>query len=306
MASAAACAAPMTLAQRPLTVIVPFAAGTPVDAWTRVVVERLAGRLGQPVIVDNRAGHFGWIGTQAAARAAPDGTTLLVLNGATLSRIFFRSPPLEVLEVFRPVGAFYRGRHILFGAPKLEGSLPEVLARARAKPGALRYGYASANTRLVMERLKRIAATPAIDDIPYKSVGQIAIGLMAGDVDLAVDSAGTYRALVAQGKVRALATVADTRDPLLPEVPTAREVGLAVASPGFSGGFWVPARTPQDVLGRMASAVREVLSAPQVQQTLAAAGAQAVVASPEEFLAMVKAERAYWAQAANEAGYVPE
>lgn len=311
MAGAAAClmsGKPDPLAQvlsrgaEVATVIVPFAAGTPVDSWTRAVVAQWT----RHSVVDNRPGALGWIGARAAARAASDGFTLVVLNGATQSSVFFRAPPFDILDALRPVCGFYRGRHVLFAAPAFKGGLAEALALARKRPGALRYGYASANTRLVMERFKRAAGGVQIDDIPYKSVAQMALSLMNGEIDFVVDAVGTYQSLLLQGRVRALATVASVRDPALPDVPTMQEQGIATTSPGYSGGFWVPASTSSLIVGSLTAQLRDAVQRPQVRQTLSAAGAEAIWTGPEAFLAAVHAERQYWAQAAAASGYLPE
>ncbi len=291
--------------QRTVTVVVPFAAGTPVDGWTRTVAERLAARWRQPVIVQNRPGYLGWLGAQWVARAPADGHTLLVMNGATLSSVFFRRPSLDVLQAFVPISSMYRGRHLVFGTSLLPARLDQALAAARSSPGTMSYGYASSNTRLVMENLKRLARAD-IHPVPYKSVSEIAGGLLQGDLQWVVDASATYRGLVQQGRIRAFSVAAATRDPLLPEVPTARELGLELDSPSFSGGLWAPRGTPASIVQEVQQALNQVLASEEVRRTYEQSGVSAVPSTSAEFLTAVRQELAYWSAAAAASGFEPE
>jgi len=298
-------AAAAAFPSRPVTLVVPFAAGTLVDRLTREVSERLAIRWRVPVTVDNRPGYFGWIGAQFAARARADGYTLLVMNGATLSPIFFKRPSLDVLQAFVPICSMYRGRHLIFGSTSLPPRLDSALEAARAGAGAMSYGYASSNTRLVMENLKRLARAD-IRPVPYKSVSDIARSLLQGDVQWVIDASATYRSLVEQGRVRAYCVVGSTRDPLLPDVPTTQELGIALQSPGFSGGLWAPAGTPASVVGQVQAAVTEVLAQQEVRRAYEAAGTTVAPSTSAAFLDAVHGERVYWSKAANASGFEPE
>jgi tripartite-type tricarboxylate transporter receptor subunit TctC len=294
---------------RPVHVVVPFAAGGAVDTLARIIGAKLQESLGQPVIVEDRAGAGGTTGADVVAKAPPDGYTILQnTNGQAIAPSLYRSLPFDTLKDFAPVTQLVRTSTVLVANPKLPAtSLREFIALAKAKPGQLNYGMTGVGNglHLTMELLKRMAGID-LQAVPYRGDAPLNTALIAGEVDVAIVPITTIIPYIQAGSVRALAVTSAARSPLLPEIPTVSEV----AFPGFEAsgwiGYFVPSRTPREIIRFIQRETAKVLFAPDIQARLNALGNAPVGSTPEEFEAKVRADVASFAAIVKEAGIPPQ
>jgi tripartite-type tricarboxylate transporter receptor subunit TctC len=265
LAFAAVLAEAQGFPSKPLRLVVPFPPGGPTDLFARQYGQRLGTVLGQSVVIDNRAGASGAIGSVELMRAAPDGHTLLFGTASThaLYNLMNPKPQYDSLRDFSPV-AIVGGAAIVFIAhPSLPPTLREVIAQARANPGKLRYGSPGSGTlmHIAAERLKREAGNVQIDHIPFKGSGQAKPALLGGQVELMTDTLGASLAEHKAGKMRILAIAAAQRSPEAPDVPTVDE---ALGTKGFEAILWnvvaAPPGTPPAILEALSSATAKVMS----------------------------------------------
>jgi tripartite-type tricarboxylate transporter receptor subunit TctC len=295
--------------ERPVRIVVPYAAGGATDTVARLVGQKMSEALGQTVVVENRAGADGTVGAELVARAAPDGYTLLMGDVGTLTMgpAVRRSLPYDAVRDFVPIIQLVSAASILALHPSVPaGSLQEFVAHARAHPGKL--SYASSGTggsaHLAGELLKRAAGIDMLH-VPYKGGSAAITDLLRGEVQLMV---GLTPVLphVRDGKLRALATTGLTRMAVLPEVPTVAESGY----PGFEAttwyGFLAPAGTPKPIVTRLHLVAMQALQSSEVRQKLEAGGLQPIGGSPEAFAAYIKLEKAKWAEVVAAAGIKAE
>lgn len=285
---------------KPIRLIVPFAAGVSPDVVSRIIAEPLARVLGQPIVVDNRAGAAGIIGAEAAARSPGDGYTLFMtvnsimgINPSVYARL-----PYDPIKDFLPVTQVARVPYVLIaGNNQPHKSLKDLLAHARDKPGTIDYGSLGVGSgpHLVMEMMNNMAGVKMVH-IPYK--GSPLPDVMAGQVPLAFEPATTAIPLVKMGRVRALAITSARRNAALPEVPTVAEV-----LPGYEGdgwqGFYMPAGTPKDIVARMNAEIAKILKQADVQQKLVELGLQPVGNSIDEFERISRGELDKWGKLAR-------
>lgn len=285
---------------KPVRIVVPFPAGGPVDLTARTLSQRLAPVTGQPAVVDNRAGASTIIGTDAVAKAPPDGHTwLITTNTIAINPSVFRKLPYDTLGDLAPVMRISSSPFILITHPSLPvRSVPDFLRLAKARPGELLYsssGVGSANHVPVV--LLNIMAGLDTTHVPYKGTVPSLSAVVSGEVHFQFSNPIASGALVRAGKVRALGTGGTRRLPTMPELPT---VADAAGIPGFQAGPWfglfVPAATPRDIVRRIHGDVSNLLGAADVRQTLSAEGAELVADTPESFTAFVKADIAKWAK----------
>ena len=278
--------------------IVPYPPGGAFDAMTRVVAVPLAAGLGQQVVIDNRVGAAGIIGTDTGSKAAPDGYTLVSGDNGTLvyNPVLYKKLPYDPARDLQPVGMY--GRVPLFiAAGESTGirSLRQLIDLAKERPGKITYASSGTGSpqHLSMELLQRRAGIQLVH-IPYKGFGLAAQDILAGRVDLSVQTLGTLKAHVAAGKVRALASTDEKRIASLPDVPTVAETGL----PEYSAMVWyvmlVPIATPRDIVGRLNQELRRALVTPEVMGKLADIGAESALVSPEDAGDILRKERATW------------
>jgi tripartite-type tricarboxylate transporter receptor subunit TctC len=294
---------------RPIRIIVPFAAGGAVDTIARIIGAKLQDSIGQPVIVEDRAGAGGTTGADVVAKAPPDGYTILMnTNGQAIAPALYRSLPFDTLKDFAPVTQLVATSTVLVANAKLPAkSLNELVALAKAKPGRLNYGMTGVgnNLHLTMELFKR-AVTIDIQPIPYRGDAPLNTALMAGEIDLAIVPIATIVPHIEAGSVRALAVTSARRSPLLPDVPTISEAGV----PGFEAsgwlGYFVPARTPREIIRFIQRETAKVLAAPDMQQRLKALGNEPAGSTPEAFEAKFLADVASFAAIVKEAGIAPQ
>jgi len=285
---------------KPIKVIVPFAAGVSPDVVTRIISEPLGRALGQPLIVDNRAGAAGIIGAEVAAKSPGDGYTLFM----TVNSIMGVNPnvyaklPYDTFRDFAPVTQVAMVPYVLVTGPNQpDKTLNDLIARAKAKPGSVDYGSLGVGSgpHVVMEMMNNMAGIQ-MTHVPYK--GSPLADVMAGQMPLAFEPATTAMPLVKSGKLRALAITSKKRNPALPDVPAVAEV-----LPGYDGdgwqGFYVPASTPKEVIARYNTEIVKVLRQPDVQRKLIELGLQPVGSSVEDFSKISRAEFDKWGRIAK-------
>ncbi|WP_198370077.1 Bug family tripartite tricarboxylate transporter substrate binding protein [Roseomonas rosulenta] len=290
---------------RSLRIIVPFAAGGGADAVARALAQKLQESLGQQVVVDNRPGGAGNIGTEAAARAAPDGYTLLLTGPShVINAYLFRSLPFDPVDGFVPVSLLTSAPYVLVAAPNLpQRGLAELIAAARSAPGSISYGSAGNGTagHLAMEMIKAAAGIDMVH-VPYRGSPALLTDLMAGRVAIAFDNIISSSGAIAAGQLRALAVSSSRRASALPAVPTVAEAAL----PGFDVTVWqgalLPAGTDPAIAARLAAACAVALRAPEIRARLDTLGVEAIGGDPDGFARFLAAEHERWGDAVRRSG----
>lgn len=295
---------------RPVTVVVPFGAGTGTDVITRVITERMARNMKATIVVDNKAGASGQIGTEHVARAQPDGYTLLVATNSTHSGNphLFKVLRYDPVTSFAPVGRMtINPLAFLVRQDSPFRTTQDLLAFARANPGKLSYGYGNTGGQVSSAMLVNMASIKALA-VPYKTTPQVFTDLMSGQVDFSFVDVAASQALMEGGKIRALAVTSPRRFGALPNVPAVRETrGLEDFSLFAWLGLMAPAGTPKAVVARLNAELRAALEAPEVRQRLEQrAGSIVEPTTPEEFAAFLQEQGALWKRRIGEAGILPE
>ena len=293
---------------KPIRIVVPFAAGGAVDLLARLAATKMAEGFGQPVLVENRVGAGGNLGTDVVAKAAPDGhTILLTTNGLAISPALYKKLPFDAARDFVPVTQLVASHLLLVASPKFPvASVAELIYAAKAKPGQLNYGSTGVGNplHLTMELLK-LSAEIDLVAVPYQGDAPLNSALMSGQVEVAIVPFSTALPLIKAGRIRALAVASGRRVPALPDVPTIAEAAL----PGFESsswqGFFVPAKTPRDALDAIHRETVKALNAPEVRERLAAIGVEIVGSTPGEFDARFRDDLARFAKIVREA-HIPQ
>ena len=291
---------------KPIKMIVPFPPAGSTDLSGRAVADKLGQRLGQPVVVENKPGAGGNIGSDVAAKSPPDGYTLLVgtvgthaINGSLYSKM-----PYDHLKDFAPVILLSTTPNVLVVHPSLPAnSVKEVIALAKAKPGELTFASSGSGTSIHLSgELFKSMAGVQMTHVPYKGSGPMLIDLMGGQTSMAFDNLSAAIQHIKAGKLKALATTGPQRAPALPDVPTVSEAGL----PGYDSTSWnaiyVPAGTPKEIVERLNKELRAILESPETRKYFAEQGAQAGGGTPQELDAFMRAETAKWAKVVKESG----
>jgi tripartite-type tricarboxylate transporter receptor subunit TctC len=290
---------------KPIRVFVPFAAGGAVDGLARMLSIKLQESIGQPVIVENRAGAGGNIGADAVAKAPPDGYTILQnTNGQAISPSLYRTLPFDTVKDFIPVTQLVSTSTVLVANPKLPArSVKELIALAKTKAGGLNYGMTGVGNslHLTMEMFKR-AAGIEIQPIPYRGDAPLNTALIAGEVDVAIVPLATIVSHVEAGLVRALAVNSAQRSPLLPNVPTVSEDGIPAFEAAGWQGYFVPANTPPAIVMRIYRETAKVIMEPEMQARLRAMGNDPVASSPEAFAVKFKGDMDRFARIIKDVG----
>jgi tripartite-type tricarboxylate transporter receptor subunit TctC len=283
---------------KPIRLIVPYPAGESIDSVARLTAQHWSAALGQPIVVDNRGGAGGTIGTEAAAKAANDGYTLLWGNVGPLAigPSLYKKLGYDVVKDFAPVSQIANLPFVLFTSTVLPANtLTEVTAYARANPGKLNFGSTGVGSglHLIGEMYKSQAAIDIVH-VPYKGVAQALPEMMAGRVQLAFNTIPAFLPHVKAGRLKALVITANARSPLLPDVPTSAEAGM----PSLIGASWhgvlAPAGTPRDVLAKLQQTLASALAVPELRNQIISQGAEPVGSSPEEFARFIAGELAKW------------
>jgi tripartite-type tricarboxylate transporter receptor subunit TctC len=296
-------AAPAAMAQawpaRPVKVIVPFAAGGPADVYARFLSQRLQDALGQSFVVDNRPGAGSVIGTDAVAKSAPDGYTLLLMsNTHTVNETLIPNKPFALMRDFVAVAPINYSDLVLVANPAVPAaSLGALISQAKARPGKFNYASSGPGTPYHMagELFKSMAGVYLVH-IPYRGSTGARTDVIGGQVDVMFDAVTTMAEQVKAGKVKALATTGKQRSDVLPDVPTMSEAGV----PGYEATIWLglmaPKGTPQPVVDRLNAAVSKIVGTPEVKQLWGKQGAVPLVMSPEAFDKYARDDIEKWAR----------
>jgi len=289
---------------RPIRIIVPYAAGQGTDVATRYLGDQLGKALGQVVVVDNRPGAAGNIGSLAAARAAPDGYTLLMgTNGTHAAAPFLYADlgfdPAADFEPIALTGVLPLA--IVTRPDNPVDSIPKLIEAARARPDALNVAYTTTSSRAVLELFKQQARAPLFG-IAYKGSSQAIADLLGGQVDYMVDTIASVHAQVTAGKLKALAVTSRQSSELLPGVKSIAERGVANFEITGWTALYAPKRTPEPVVRRVAAELTKILGQPETRQRLLALGIEPRVASGRELVEFLDAERSKWGQVIRSAG----
>lgn len=283
---------------RPVTLIVPFPAGGGNDAMARIVADKLTGALGQQVLVDNRGGGGGNIGTRAVARAQPDGYTLLLGHTGTMSvnPSLFAGAGYDPRKDFAPIGLMATMPVVLLAHPSFPGrTVADVIAAAKAAPGKLSIGTSAVGTGGYMTA-ELFKASAGIDAtlVPYKGTGPLMNDLVGGHVPVAFGVLAPALGNIEAKTLRVVAVMSRERFPLLPDVPTADESGL----PGFESvlhyGLLAPAGTPQPIVARINAALQALVKTEEVAKRIRAEGGAPLTSTPEEYAADIDREEKKW------------
>jgi tripartite-type tricarboxylate transporter receptor subunit TctC len=283
---------------RPITLIVPFPAGGGVDAMARIVAERLTATLGQQIIIDNRGGAAGVIGTRAGAKAAPDGYTLVMSTSGTTSinPSLYVTPGYDPLKDFVPIGLVASSPIVVMSHPSLPvASMAELVALARTQ-NKLDVGTPPPGTEnyLAAELFKSMTASNNITIVSYKGTGPLTNDLLGGHIKVAFNTLAPALGNIQAGHLRALAVAGHTRSSLLPGVPTVSESGL----PGFEAavryGLLTPAGTPRPIIEWISKELRALGGTDEMKARIAAQGGDPLTSTPEEYAADIAREQAKW------------
>jgi len=286
-------------ANAPLRLIVPFTPGTGIDLIARTVGPKLGERLGRPVIVDNRAGASGNIGTEAVVRAAPNGTTLLVsVNTLVMNRSLYPQLPFDPVKDLVPVSLTSWGQLLLVANPhKGYRTVSDLVAAAKRRPGAINYASPGVGTphHLSMELFKSSAGI-FLTHIPYRGTGPAVGDLLAGQVDVMFLPIHVALPQVKAGKLVALAIGSDKRHPLLPDVPTLTEAGGGKVNVDMWYGIFAPPGTSPDYVARLNHEINEILGSPEIRTAFETQGMDPAGSTPEEFHRVVERDADRWAR----------
>ena len=294
---------------RPVTVIVPFAAGGNTDAFARLVGEKLDVAMGQRFVVDNKAGAGGNLGVGQLARAEPDGYTLGMGTVSThaINPTLYKNLPYDPATAFAPISLFVTLPNVLAVNPSIEAStVPELIELLKANPD--KYTFASSgvgtSTHLAGELFMAKTGTK-MSHVPYKSSGQVMLDVVAGHVDMAFDNIPTVAQQASAGKVKALAVTSLDRAPLLPDVPP-----MAEFLPGFEATSWhglfAPAGTPPEIVEKLSVEIQKIMHDPEMQAKFQGMGAKPIGSTPEEFAQFITVERDKWATVIKDANITIE
>jgi len=290
---------------KPIRIVVAYTPAGATDILARTVGQKLTEAWGQTVIVDNRPGANGNIGTEVAARATPDGYTLLMVTAGThgINPSLYRKLSWDAVKDFAPVSLVAMVPNILVVNNSLPvKSVKELIAHAKANPGKLNYGSPGngSTAHLSMELFKSMTGTD-LTHIPYKGSAGVLSDLIAGQIVVTMDNMPPYLPQVKAGKIRALAVSPAKRSSAVAELPTVAEAGV----PGYDSGAWfglvAPANTPKSIVDKLAAETARILRLPDVSQRLSELGAEPVGGTPGQFAAHIKSEIAKWSKVIKDA-----
>jgi tripartite-type tricarboxylate transporter receptor subunit TctC len=292
--------------ERPIRLIVPFQPGSSSDVIARIVSLRLAERLGQQIVVENRVGASATLGSEAVARAEPDGYTMGLANTTThaSATALQAKPAYDPVKDFTPVVLIGSSPMVILATPKLTArNIQELLALAKAKPGALNYASAGPGsiahlTGALLEKMGNVRMT----HVPYRGTAQSVIDLMEGRIELLMGTIAPSLAHIRDGKMRALATTGAKRNAQLPDVPTVAESGLAGYEAGLWSAFVLPAKAPPAVVARINREVIAVVNAAETRAALDKQGVVVETSTPEELATLIRNDVARWGAIIREAG----
>jgi tripartite-type tricarboxylate transporter receptor subunit TctC len=293
---------------KPIRMIVPYPPGGGTDVVARIVNEKLSLELGQSIVIDNKGGAGGSVGTEIASKAPPDGyTILLTLSSHTINPKLFPKLGYDVERDFIPISLAASIPQILVANPSVPASnMQELLAWMKANPGKVNYASVGVGSPAhIAGELLKLKSGVQMTHVPYKGGGPAMTDVIGGQVQLAIVSMPAALQFVKAGRVKALAVASAKRSASAPDVPTIAEGGLDVVVESWYGVL-VPAKTPAPIVARLNAAMVKVLALPDVKEKLFAQGAEAVSNSPVEFEAIIKDELGKWEYVIREAKITPE
>jgi len=292
-----------------IRLILPFPPGGPTDLLGRIIAQKLADQLGQPVVADNRGGAGGNLGVGLAAKSPPDGYTVVLSSPLiALGPSLYTKLDYDPAKDLAPISLVAVIQNIMLVHPSVPAkTLKEFIQLARARPGKLNFGSGGTGTttHLASELLKGLAGIDIVH-VPYKGTGVALIALMSGQVDMLVMAVPAAAAQVQAGKVRALAVLSAQRERALPNVPTAKEAGVDNFEVPIWYGILAPAGTPRDIINRLNLELNKVVTAPDVRERLTTAGVEPMTNTPEQFSNFIKSETVRYAKVIKDAGIKPE
>jgi len=283
---------------RPVKIIAPFGAGGPADIYTRIVAQEMQNALHQPFVIENRPGAGTTIGTELAAKAAPDGYTLLVVSGTqTVNETLYANKHYALMRDLVPVAPIVDTDLVLVVHPSVPAkSMAELIALAKAKPGTLNFGSSGpgSNYHMAAELLKNLTGINIVH-VPYKGSSGMRTDILSGNIQILFDSVPTMAPMIEAGKVRALGTSGRNRSTILPNVPTISET-----VPGFAATLWVglmaPAGTPQPIINKLNSEIAKIQSRGDIQSSWYKQGATPLIMTQPRFKTFMDGQVATWAK----------
>jgi tripartite-type tricarboxylate transporter receptor subunit TctC len=298
-----------TLAQypnKPVRIIVPFPPGGTTDILARAIGAELQKTLGQPFVIENRAGAGGNIGAEAVAKSAPDGYTLLMGTVGThaINVSLYPKMPYDAVRDFAPVSLVAGVPNVLVAAPSFPpNSVRELIEAAKKEPGKLTFASSGNGTSIHLSgELFKLLTGTQLTHVPYKGSAAALPDVMSGAVNIMFDNAPSAMPQIKGGKLKALAVTSAQRSPALPNVPTVAEAGVA----GFEASSWfgvlAPSGTPKDIVDRLSREIARALATPEMRERLASQGAEPVGNTPEQFAAHIRNEIDKWARVVKASG----
>jgi tripartite-type tricarboxylate transporter receptor subunit TctC len=290
---------------KPIKLIVPFAPGGFTDVVARILGQKLSVSLGQPFVIENKAGAGSTIGTDFVAKAAPDGYTLVMVSTThVISPAIYPKLPYDPIKSFTPVGKLVDSAYVLLVNPKVPANnVAEFIALAKASPDKIHYASSgNGSSQHLMGGMFAAMAGVKMKHVPYKGSGGAANDLVAGVVESSFAGVPNAMAQVPAGRLKALAVTTSKRIPQLPDVPTMQEAGV----PGYNASVWLgllaPAGTPKEVVMKLNAEIAKVLSAADTKKELYAAGVETDISSPEALNALMVQELDRWGKVIKDAG----
>lgn len=293
---------------KPIRLVVPFPPGGAADLAARVVAAPLAQGLGQPIIIENKAGADGAIAGDAVLKAAPDGYTLLFATntGLCAAPTLRKIPPYDPIADFTPVSMIGKFGFFLFVHKDVPAkTVPELLAYVRANPGKLNYGTGNSTSIIATAQLAQLEKLDMVH-VPYKGDAPLTIDLVAGRVQMVFATPGSALPHAKEGRLRALATLLPKRSALIPEAPTMAEAGLTKLSITPWAGLFGPAKLPREVVDRLAREMKAVMARADVREQLGRYAFEGESSTPEELAAFLKEQLGVWRQTVKDTGIQPD
>jgi tripartite-type tricarboxylate transporter receptor subunit TctC len=302
---AVAAQAQETWPQRPVTIVVPFAAGGSADLLARILQQHLQAKFGTPFVVDNRSGAGGSIGTGFVAKAPADGYTLLVgtVSSIAINAFLYTKLNFDVARDLQPVSLLVRFPNLLFVNPKLPvKSVPELIAYLKANDGKTNYGSSGIGTSSHLSSVMfELATKTKMTHVPFRSTAEVVNSMLGGNIELAIDSMTTVWPFAAAGNVRPLAVTTPQRSAAAPDLPTIGETLKGYEATAWQGLF-APAGTPRPIVEKISAEIKHVWNLPEVIAALKNVGAEPAPSSPDEFVAYTAAERERWGDVVKASG----
>jgi tripartite-type tricarboxylate transporter receptor subunit TctC len=292
---------------RPVKIIVPFGAGGPTDVYTRAIGEELRKALHQPFVMENRPGAGTTIGTDFVAKSPPDGYTLLMVSGTqTVNETLYAHKQYQLMRDLVPVAPLIDTDLVLVVHPSVQAkTLGELLALARSNPGTINYGSSGpgSNYHMAGELLKNLAGVDIVH-VPYKGSTGARNDILSGQIQMLFDSVPTMAPMIKAGLVRALGTTGKTRSPILPDVPTIAEAGVAGFNATLWVGFMAPAATPQPIVDKLNQEITKIASRPDIKEAWEKTGATPTTMTQTDFKVFMDEQVAKWANVIK-ANHIP-